>query len=113
MESLTVCALADLPTAREPDPGGHFCFFFGYCLEVTLKARLRRSASGMTPRAELGKVAKLQMLEIHPQASDGREMVLRRYTLPSPDVFLLLNQLKLKLPEQIPSQNPKTGKGQN
>jgi transposase len=33
-----------------------FVSFSAYCLQVTLKARLRRSASGLTPRAVLEKV---------------------------------------------------------
>jgi len=36
--------------------------------------------------------------------TDGRELLLVRHTLPSRDVALLLDQLKLSLPPQPPPQ---------
>jgi hypothetical protein len=36
-----------------------------YCLQVTLKARLKRSASGLSPRAVLEKFAAVQLLDAH------------------------------------------------
>ena len=73
-----------------------------YCLQVTLKARLKRSASGLTPRSVLEKFAAVQMLDVHLPTTDGREIVLTRHTQPEKDLMLLLDQLKLKLPEQAP-----------
>ena len=79
-----------------------FISFLSYCLQVTLKARLRSCASGLTPRAVLEKFATMQMLDVHLPTTDGREIVLTRYTQPSKDLELLLDQLHLKLPDQAP-----------
>lgn len=79
-----------------------FIAFLAYCLQVTLKARLRRCAGGLTPRAVLEKFAAVQMLDVHLPTTDGREIVLTRYTQPEKDLQLLLDQLKLTLPDQPP-----------
>jgi transposase len=42
-----------------------FLSFLAYCLQVTLKARVRRCASGLTPRAVIEKFAAVQMLDVH------------------------------------------------
>lgn len=41
-----------------------FVSFMAYALQVTLKTRLKHSASGLTPRAALEKFATLQMLDV-------------------------------------------------
>jgi transposase len=79
-----------------------FISFLAYCLQVTLKARLKRTASGLTPRAVLEKFAAVQMLDVHLPTTDGREIVMTRHTQPEKDLQLLLDQLKLTLPEQAP-----------
>ena len=79
-----------------------FISFLAYCLQVTLKARLKRCASGLTPRAVLEKFAAVQMLDVHFPTTDGREIVLTRYTQPEKDLQILLHQLQLSLPEQAP-----------
>ncbi len=79
-----------------------FISFLAYCLQVTLKARLKRCASGLTPRAVLEKFAAIQMLDVHLPTTDGREIVLTRYTQPEKELLLLLNQLQIELPEQAP-----------
>jgi transposase len=79
-----------------------FVSFLAYCLQVTLKARLKRCASGLTPRAVLEKFAAIQMLDVHLPTTDGREIVITRYTQPEKELCLLLDQLKLTLPEQAP-----------
>ncbi len=79
-----------------------FISFLAYCLQVTLKARLRRCEGGLTPRAVLEKFASMQMLDVHLPTTDGREIVMSRYTQPERDVSLLLGQLNLTLPEQAP-----------
>ena len=79
-----------------------FVSFLACCLQVTLKARLRRCAGGLTPRAVLEKFACIQMLDVHLPTTDGREIVLSRYTQPEREVCLLLEHLKLTLPEQAP-----------
>jgi hypothetical protein len=64
--------------------------------------RLKSRASGLTPQAVLEKFAAVQMLDIHLPTTDGREIVLTRYTQPEKDLLLLLQQLGLTLPEQAP-----------
>lgn len=81
-----------------------FISFLSYCLQVTLKARLKRSASGLTPRAVLEKFAAVQLIDAHLPTSDGREIVLTRFTQPEKDLQILLHQLQLTLPEQAPPQ---------
>lgn len=79
-----------------------FVAFLSYCLHVTLKARLRPVADGLTPRAVLDKFASLQMLDVQFPTTDGRTLILSRYTEPNTDHKLLLEQLKLTLPPQPP-----------
>jgi hypothetical protein len=79
-----------------------FICFLAYSLQVTLKARLRQTASGLTPRAVLEKFAAVQMIDVHLPTSDGREIVMSRYTQPEKDLQLLLDQLHLTLPTQSP-----------
>ena len=79
-----------------------FISFLPYALQITLKARLKQSATGLTPRAVLEKFAAVQMLDVHLPTTDGREVVLTRYTQPEKDLQILLDQLKLTLPAQPP-----------
>ena len=79
-----------------------FVAFMAYCLHVTLKARLRPLAPGLTPRAVLDKFATMQMLDVKFPTTDGRTLILPRYTEPDTDHKLLLEQLKLTLPPQPP-----------
>jgi transposase len=79
-----------------------FVAFIAYCLHVTLKARLRPVAAGLTPRAVLDKFAAIQMLDVKFPTTDGRTLILSRYTEPDTDHKLLLEQLKLNLPPQPP-----------
>lgn len=44
----------------------------------------------------------MQMLDVHLPTTDGREVILTRYTQPEPDQQLLLERLKLQLPKQLP-----------
>ena len=59
-------------------------------------------APGLTPRAVLEKFAALQMVDVHLPTTDGRYLVLPRYTQPDKDQQILLSQLKLELPDQPP-----------
>jgi transposase len=79
-----------------------FIAFIAYCLHVTLKHQTRSSAPGLTPRAVLEKFATIQMVDVHLPTTDGRHLVLSRYTQPNKDHQLLLQQLKLRLPAQPP-----------
>jgi transposase len=79
-----------------------FIAFLAYCLHVTLGRRLRDLAPGLTPRSVLEKLAAMQMIDVHLPTTDQREVILTRYTQPEPEQRLLLEKLKLKLPEQPP-----------
>ena len=79
-----------------------FVAFLAYCLHVTLRARLRPLAPGLTPRAVLDKFAAIQMLDVHFPTTDGRTLILSRYTQPEADQKILLEQLRLQLPAQPP-----------
>ncbi len=79
-----------------------FVAFIAYCLQVTLKYRLKALAPGLTPRAALEKLAPMQMVDVQVPTTDGRVLILPRYTQPEPDQQLLLSQLKLTLPDQPP-----------
>ena len=79
-----------------------FIAFIAYCLHVTLKQHARSCAPGLTPRAVLEKFATMQMVDVHLPTTDGRQLVLPRYTQPDPDHQLLFQQLKLSLPAQPP-----------
>lgn len=79
-----------------------FIAFLAYCLHVTLRARLKPLAPGLTPRAVLDKFAAIQMLDVHFPTTDGRTLILTRYTEPTADQRILLEQLNLALPPQPP-----------
>ena len=73
-----------------------------YSLHVTLAGRLHALAPGLTPRSVLEKFAAMQMIDVHLPTTDGRELLLTRYTEPEPELSLLLKNLKLELPVQPP-----------
>jgi transposase len=79
-----------------------FVAFIAYCLQVTLRARLRPLASGLTARAVLDKFAAIQMLDVHFPTTDGRTLILSRYTQPQTDQKILLDRLGWTLPAQPP-----------
>ena len=76
--------------------------FLAYCLHITLTQRLRALAPGLTARSALEKFAAIQMIDVHVPTTDGRELVMTRTTQPEPELQLLLDKLKLQLPEQSP-----------
>jgi transposase len=79
-----------------------FVAFIAYCLHVTLRAQLKPLAPGLTPRAVLDKLAGIQMLDVHFPTTDGRKLILSRYTELNADQKLLVKRLKLDLPSQPP-----------
>jgi hypothetical protein len=79
-----------------------FLAFIAYCLQVTLKQRLRALAPGLTPRAVFEKLKTMQLVDVHLPTTDGRHIVLPRTTQPDSDQQVLLQQLKLTLPPQPP-----------
>lgn len=76
--------------------------FLAYCLTVTLKHRLLMHAPGLTPRAVLEKLAGIQMLDVSFPTTDGRRLIMPRYTEPDPEQAILLHHLNLVLPQQPP-----------
>ena len=79
-----------------------FVAFLAFALHATLHQRLRSLAPGLTPRAVLAAFGGMQMIDVHVPATDGRALMLSRYTEPEKDVRLLLERLKLNLPPQPP-----------
>ena len=71
-------------------------------LESRIEAgrRLQALAPGLTPRSAIEKFAAVQMIDLHVPTTDGRELLLTRYTEPEPELILLLDKLKLALPAQ-------------
>jgi transposase len=81
-----------------------FVAFLAYCLHATLRRRLHALAPGLTPRSVLEKFASMSMIDVNVPTTDGRALRLRRYTQPDKEVQLLLQKLKLTLPDQPPPQ---------
>lgn len=80
-----------------------FVAYLAYCLHVSLQAKLRQVAGGLTPRAMLEKFATMQMMDVFfPTQEAGKELLFRRYTQPEKDHQMLLSQLGWQLPEQPP-----------
>ncbi len=76
--------------------------FLAYCLTVTLKNRLQALAPGLTPKAVLEKLGAIQMLDVWLPTTDGRWLVMPRYTQPEAEQAILLHKLQLRLPQQPP-----------
>ena len=79
-----------------------FVAFLAYCMQITLTRRLHSLAPGLTARSVLDKFAAMQMIDVHVPTTDGREIRLTRYTHPEPELQLLIDRLKLRLPPQPP-----------
>jgi hypothetical protein len=79
-----------------------FIAFLAYCLRVTVRARLRPLAARLTPRAALDKLAAIQMLDVHFPTTDGRTLILNRYTEPNANQRVLPDRLRLTLPSEPP-----------
>lgn len=79
-----------------------FIAFLAYCLHITLGHRLKGLAPGLTTRSVLEKFSAVQMIDVHVPTTDGRELILTRYTEPERELQLLLEKLKLPLPPQPP-----------
>lgn len=76
--------------------------FLAYCLWTTLKNRLQVLAPGLTPKAVLEKLSTIEMLDVWLPTTDGRWLVMPRFTQPEADQAILLHKLKLELPQQPP-----------
>ncbi len=77
-----------------------FLSFLAYCLYVTLGRTLHPHAPGLSARSALEKFAAMQMVDVHLPTTDGRELILTRYTEPERELALLLERLDLTLPAQ-------------
>ena len=76
--------------------------FLGYCLQVTLRAKLARHAPGLTPREVLRSLRCIRMVDVHLPTTDGRELIMPRFTEPEVQQQMLLEKLRLRLPAQPP-----------
>ena len=90
-----------------------FVAFLAYALQITLTRRLHALAPGLTARSALEKFAAVQMIDVHLPTTDGREIVLTRYTQPEPELQLLIDRLMLTLPAQPPPKITAAALGQN
>jgi len=71
-----------------------------YCLHITLKQYTKALAPGLTPRAVIEKMASIQMIDVHLPTTDGRQVILSRYTEytePEKDHQLLLQRLNFQI----------------
>ena len=112
--------LAIRPIYHQKDPRieAHiFVSFLAYCLYVTLGQRLRALAPGLTPQAVLEKMSAIPMVDVQVPTTDGRLLVLPRYTQPEKEHLMLFHELHLHRPAQprprIVQQNESAGEVKN
>jgi transposase len=87
----------------EPRIEAHiFVTFLAYCLQTTLVQGLKPHAAGLTPRSVLEQLKTILMLDVKVPTTDGRWLVMSRYTQPDKTQQLLLAKLGLSLPKQPP-----------
>lgn len=86
-----------------------FVAFLSYALQVTLRRRLRDLAPGLTPRSVLEKFRTIAMIDVHLPTTDGRRVIMARYTQPEAELQMLLRRLRLELPAQPPPRVTTTG----
>jgi transposase len=79
-----------------------FVAFIAYCLQATLRQMSRQHATGLTARTILEKFKGVQMIDVTLPTNDGRCIHLSRHTEPGKDLRLVMDRLRLKLPEQPP-----------
>jgi len=79
-----------------------FVAFLSYCLQATLRQKLRNSASGLTSQAVLETLSRIQMLDVSIPTQDGRMLKMQRYTEAELEHKLILEKLNLTLPPQAP-----------
>ena len=77
-----------------------FVAFMAYALQVTLRRRLKDLAPGLTTRSVLEKFKTVHMIDVYLPTTDGRRVIMSRYTQPEPDLQILLKRLRLSLPKQ-------------
>ena len=88
---------------KEERVDAHICVaFLSYCLQATLRQKLRHDASGLTSQAILETLSRIQLLDVSIPTQDGRTLRMQRYTEPEPEHELILEKLQLALPPQSP-----------
>lgn len=56
-------------------------------------------AGVLTPRTALEKLTAIRMVDLHLPTTDGRTLILSRYTEPEKDQHLMLQQLRISVPQ--------------
>lgn len=79
-----------------------FVAFMGYCLMAALRKHIEPAAPGLSPRAVLEQLGAIKMVDVCLPTSDGRWLIMPRYTEPEPEQLMLLEKLGLTLPAQPP-----------
>jgi hypothetical protein len=79
-----------------------FVAFMGYCLMAALRKQIEPAAPGLSPRAVLEQLGAIKMVDVCLPTSDGRWLIMPRYTEPEPEQLMLLEKLGLTLPAQPP-----------
>ena len=59
-------------------------------------------APGLTPISVIDKFSTIQMVDVYLPTTDGRSLILPRYTMPNEDIQIILKQMKIELPAQPP-----------
>jgi transposase len=80
-----------------------FVAFLGYALWVTMKHLLRRKSSNLSPARALSVLSTIHSVDVVLPTTDGREIRLRRVTIPSPEQHQVLEHLGLHLPDHLES----------
>src|SRR5947209_5262720 len=65
-----------------------FVAFIVYCLQITLNQRLRSVGAGPDPSVDAGQDGRDAVVDVHLPTTDGRTVVLSRYTEPEADQAL-------------------------
>jgi transposase len=79
-----------------------FVAFMAYCLMAALRKHLEWAAPGLSPKATLEQLGAIKMVDVCLPTSDGRWLIMPRYTEPEPEQSMLLEKLGLTLPAQPP-----------
>jgi transposase len=76
--------------------------FLGYCLSAGLRMRLSGHAPGLSPREALAALGRIQMVDVCIPTTDGRELIMPRYTEAEAPQRMVLEKLGMELPAQPP-----------
>jgi hypothetical protein len=68
--------------------------------------QLHAPAPGLTPRSAIENFAAVQLIDLHVATTDGRELLLTRYTEPEPELALLLHKLNSSFPTSPGRNSP-------